>query len=110
MSSEHKKVNGDSYEVVVLKFKERVPYKVQGELMAQLNSCIKKFEGFKCREYYYCKEGSRWIDIVVWESPSSGANAAKLVMDDPSALKVFSEIDETTMIFGHYERIGGIQK
>lgn len=100
----------DAFEVVSMKFKEQVKLDEQKSLMAELNQVIQKFEGFKSRDYYYSSENGRWIDFVVWSDVKLAKKAPEAVMSDPKAGAIFSKIDDKTMIFSHYERVGGIKK
>jgi hypothetical protein len=97
----------DAFEVVSLKFKEGVRLEEQKSLMAELNQVIQKYEGFKSRDYYYSSENGRWIDFVVWTDVKLAKRASEAAMNDPKVGVFFSKMDEKTMIFSHYERIGG---
>lgn len=100
----------DTFEVVSTKFKEGISQEEQKRLMAKLNEIVKNFDGFKSRDYYYSSENGRWIDFVVWESLEQAKKASEQAMQNPEAGKVFSQIDEKSMIFSHYQRIGGVKK
>jgi len=103
-------VAGDAFEVVSVKFKDGVSFEVQESLMLTLNEVVHTFEGFKSRDYYYSKDNGRWIDFVVWESVEKAKKASEKAMSNPKAKKVFAQMDNKTMIFSHYERIGGLRK
>ncbi len=100
----------DAFEVVSLKFKEGVRLEEQKSLMAELNQVITNYEGFKSRDYFYSPENGRWIDFVVWSDVKLAKRAAEAAMNDPKVGVVFSKMDEKTMIFSHYERMGGAKK
>ena len=99
----------DAFEVVSMKFKDNVKLDEQKSLMAELNQVIQKFEGFKSRDYYSSENG-RWIDFVVWSDVKLAKKAAEAGMSDPKAGAFFSKLDDKTMIFSHYERVGGVKK
>jgi len=101
---------GDAFEVVSVKFNEGVSLEEQKKLMMDLNNVVKKFEGFKSRDYYYSSENGRWIDFVVWSDVKLAKKASEQVMTDPVAGAVISKMDEKSMIFSHYERVGGVKK
>lgn len=101
---------GDVFEVVSLKFNEGVSLEEQKKLMIDLNSIVKKFEGFKSRDYYYSSENGRWIDFVVWSDVKLAKKASEQIMTDPAAGAVVSKMEEKSMIFSHYERVGGVKK
>lgn len=101
---------GNIFEIVTFKFKENISMDDQKKALEKLNTCVKKFEGFISREYYFSKENKSWVDSVVWKSSDYAKKAAKQVMDDPEAAKIFSLMDEKSMMFSHYERVGGTQK
>lgn len=101
---------GDAFEIVSVKFKEGVNIEEQKKLMMDLNKVIKKFEGFKSRDYYYSAENGRWIDFVVWSDIKLAKKASEYVMTDLTAGAVISKMDEKSMIFSHYERVGGVKK
>ena len=101
---------GDAFEVASVKFNEGVSLEEQRKLMMDLNNVVKKFEGFKSRDYYYSSENGRWIDFVVWSDVKLAKKASEQVMTDPVAGAVISKMDEKSMIFSHYERVGGAKK
>lgn len=101
---------GDAFEIVSLKFNEGVSLEQQKKLMADLNNVVKKFEGFKSRDYYYSSENGRWIDFVVWSNAKLAKKASEQAMQDPIAGSVFSKLDEKSMIFSHYEHVGGVKE
>lgn len=101
---------GDCFEVVSSKFKDGISLEDQKQLMIKLNDIVKAFDGFKSRDYYYSVENGRWIDFVVWESSEKAKKASEKAMQNPEAGKVFSQIDEKSMIFSHYDRVGGVKK
>lgn len=100
----------DVFEVVSVKFKDGVNIEEQKKLMMDLNNVVKKFEGFKSRDYYYSSENGRWIDFVVWSEIKLAKRASEQIMTDTVAGSVISKMDEKSMIFSHYERVGGAKK
>jgi len=100
----------DVFEIVSLKFKDEVKFDEQKKLMSDLSGIILKFDGIKSREYFYSPENGRWIDFVVWSDVKLAKKASEAVMNDASAGTVFMKIDEKTMIFSHYEKVGGVKK
>ena len=100
-------IAGDVFEIVSTKFKEGTSIEEQKRAMAKLNDVVKQFEGFKSRDYYYSADNGRWIDFVVWSDQELAVKASESAMNDPKAGEVFSLMDENTMIFSHYEIMGG---
>ena len=100
----------DVFEIVSFKFKENVSMEDQKKALEKLNTCVKKYEGFKSREYYFSKESNSWIDSVVWTSSEDAKKAAEQIMKDPETGKIFSLMDDKSMVFSHYERVGGTRK
>ena len=98
----------DIYEIVSFKFQKEVSLKEQKEAVAALNHVVKEFKGFKSRNYYYSEENQRWFDFITWESLELAKKASEQAMKNPQATKIFSLMDEKTMIFSHYERMGGL--
>lgn len=98
------------FEIVSLKFKDGVNLEEQKILMVELNSVIQKFEGFKSRDYFYSYENQHWIDFVVWSDFKLAKKASEAAMKDPKAVAFFSKIDEKTMLFSHYQKVGGVKK
>jgi len=107
MKNEIMKNSNEAYEVVSMKFKENVGLEEQKRLMEKLNPIVERFEGFLSREYFYSADNGRWIDLVVWSSLEHAKKASDEAMKIPEAGEIFAQIDETSMIFSHYKRIGG---
>lgn len=101
-------VAGDVFEIVSTKFKEGISIEEQQRAMANLNEVVKQFEGFKSRDYYYSADNGRWVDFVVWSDHELALKASESAMSDPKAGEVFTLMDESSSIFSHYERVGGI--
>lgn len=96
------------YEIVSFKYKSEVPFEIQKESIESLNIVVSGFKGFKSRNVYYSDENGRWVDLVVWESREDAIRASEQAMENTNALNVFGMMDEQTIIFSHYERIGGV--
>lgn len=109
MLSSQVAVAGDVFEIVSSKFKDTVTLEEQKAQMAQLNEIVSKFEGFKSRDYFYSEENGRWIDFIVWNDLNLAIAASKQAMNDPVARSIFMNIEENSMIFSHYQRVGGIE-
>jgi enolase len=99
-----------TYEIVYTKFKFEISIEKQKELMAALNQVVQTFDGFESRNYFYSDELGAWVDIVTWTNSQAALAANKLAMENAEALKVFAYMDETNMIFSHYQQIGSITK
>jgi enolase len=99
-----------TYEIVHTKFKSEISVEKQKELMAALNQVVQTFDGFESRSYFYSEELDAWVDVVTWANSQSALAANKLAMENAEALKVFAYMDETNMIFSHYQQIGSITK
>lgn len=100
----------DAFEIVSFKFKDNTSFEEQNNLMVQLNDIVKKFDGFKSRDFYFSEDNGRWIDCVIWSDAGLAKLASESVMSDPAAGVVFSKIDEASIIFSHYQWIGGIEQ
>jgi len=100
----------DVFEIVTTKFKEEVPLAEQKKEMAKLNDIVKQYEGFKSRDYYYSPGNGRWFDFVVWSDLDLAKKASEQAMKNPTAGAIFAKMDENTMIFSYYEKVGGVKK
>lgn len=99
----------ESYEIVNTKFNDGVSYEEQHRSMLELNQVVSTFKGFKSRHFYYSRDDNRWADIVVWENKESAKAASVEVMNNPTAMAVFSMMDLESSLFSHYERIGELK-
>ena len=97
-----------AYEIVSFKYKSDVPFTTQQQSTEQLNEIASRFEGFVSRDFYYSAEADRWFDFIVWESLENAKTASEQVMQNPEALKVFELMDQDSMLFSHYQRLGGV--
>jgi hypothetical protein len=98
----------DVYEIVSAKFKAGINFEDQQKAMAQLNSIVKEFEGFKSRDYFYSSELDRWTDLVIWTDLASAKKASEQLPSNELATEVFSLLDDTSVIFSYNSRIGGL--
>lgn len=96
------------FEIISLKFNEAINLEEQKKSMNLLNEIIKDYDGFVSRDYFYSEENGRWIDHLIWSSTNKAKEASDKIMKDPIALKLFSNIDNESMIFSHYNHIGSI--
>ena len=103
-------VAGDVYEIVLTTFKQNISIEEQREEMARLNDVVCLFDGFKSRDYFYSRENGRWVDFVVWTDLAKAKKASEIAMADPVAGAVFAKIDETSSVFSHYDKVGGVKK
>mgnify|MGYP000671957937 CR=1 FL=1 len=104
-------INADkSIEVVHTKFKSEFKYQEQHSAMLQLNDVVKQLNGFNSRTFYFSEELGSWVDFVIWENEQDAKEAAATIMQNPTALEVFSMINEEETIFSHYGLKGGIEK
>ena len=76
--------------------------------MASLNTVVQTATGFKSRDYYYSEENGHWIEFIVWDNEESAKAASADMMKNEDALTVFGLVDQTTMLFSHYQHKGGI--
>jgi len=93
----------NAHEFVIFNFIENVSMENQKKLMAQIDNCANKLDGFVKREYYYSKETKKWIDHVVWKDHQSAINAGENIMKDPAAQEVFKHIDESNITMSHFD-------
>ena len=98
------------FEIISLQYKSDVSFEQQQQTMASLNDIVTGFVGFISRDYYYSQDMGRWIDFIVWENEALAKQASEQVMSNPKALEAFSLVDETSMIFTHYQHMGGASK
>lgn len=101
---------GDVFEIVTAQFKDNIPLQEQTEAMAMLNDVVRRFDGFKSRDYYYSAENGHWVDFVVWTDLQLAKAASEQATADPVAGAVFARLEEVSVIFSHYERMGGVKK
>lgn len=98
----------NAFEIVSFKFNDDVSLDAQKHFMENLNSVVANYEGFKSRNYFYSADNGRWIDVVVWSDEKLAKQASQHAMKDPAIGEIFSKMDEKSMIFSHYNYIGGI--
>ena len=98
----------NSFEIIALQFRADVDLAAQEAAMANLNAVVQAAEGFKSRDYYYSEENGHWIEFIVWEDDASAKAASAAMMQNEDALAVFGLVDQTTMLFSHYQHKGGI--
>ena len=99
--------NGNAFEIVMLQFKNGTDIEKQKELMQTLNAIIKSMRGFKARDYFYSEENKYWIDFLIWETIEDAQKATESIAKNPDAGIIFSQIDEKSLIFSHYQLMGG---
>ena len=100
----------DCFEIIVLKFVEGLSSNEQAQEMNKLNSIVENLAGFKSRDFYYSESDNRWVEFLVWQSPEAAKKASELVMQNQNACSIFSKIDNSSMIFSHYNHMGGTKK
>lgn len=95
-------------EVVLTTFNKDLDSNAQKQEMAKLNTIVNTLPGFISRSYFFNQEQQQWVDLVVWQDPSSAENAGKLVMSNAVALSVFEKMDQSKTNFGHYKQEGHV--
>lgn len=100
----------ESYEIVSFKYKVGISLNEQQRSLEKLNDIVSRFKGFKSRVFYYSEENERWFDFVTWETLDDAKRASKQVMENPEALSIFGLMDENSIIFSHYKKVGGVSK
>ena len=98
----------DAFEIISMKFKDKISFEEQKQAMSTLNSVVTTFKGFKARDYFYSEENQRWIDFIVWSDLSLAKKASESAMKNPIATDVFALMEEKNMIFSYYSRINGV--
>ncbi|WP_047042667.1 hypothetical protein [Vibrio mexicanus] len=99
----------ESHEIVSFKYKEGVTFEEQKRLAQSLSQIVSSFKGFKSREFYYSEDNQRWFDHVVWETVQDAKAASEQVMSNQGALKVFDLMEEDSMIFSYYQKVGEVE-
>lgn len=102
--------SANSYEMVSFAFKPEVPFEQQKQSAESLNVIVKKLNGFQSRQYFYNEEAKRWFDFITWDSLKDAKAASEQIMANPDALNIFALMDEESMMFGHYQSLGGVTK
>lgn len=102
------KVSTESFEIVSFAYKTDVPFDTQFSSTQALNEIVNKLKGFKSRAFYFSEDYQRWFDFIVWESQQDAQNASKQIMKTPEALEIFALMDDTTLSFAHYQKLGAI--
>lgn len=103
-----KNITKESFEIVSFAFNPEVSLETQLASLEALNDIVKELKGFKARDYYYSEESQRWFDFIIWERLEDAQAASKQIMSNPKALEIFALMDEQTMSFSHYKRLGGV--
>ena len=97
----------NSFEIIALKFRNDVELTAQETAMASLNTVVQTAAGFKSRDYYYSEENGHWIEFIVWDNEASAKAASADMIKNDDALAVFGLVDQTNMLFSHYQHKGG---
>ena len=95
----------EAYEIVLFKFNSNVTLEKQNELMKRIDIIIENLPGLISRDMFYSQEGGLWIDHVKWKSLDEAKKGAELALQDPRMKEVMQNIDESSMIFSHYEKL-----
>ena len=98
----------DCFEIISLQFKSDTSLKQQQAAMLGLNDLVSILEGFKSRDYFYSEDNGRWVEFISWSNADLAKQASEAMMKNEQALALFSLIDQTSMIFSHYQHVGGI--
>jgi hypothetical protein len=93
-----------AHEFVIFNFKAGIELATQKELMAKIDDCATKLDGFLKRNYYYSEDSKKWIDHVIWETHQHAKNASEAIMQDPTALEIFQQIDDSNMMMSHFNQ------
>jgi hypothetical protein len=89
-------------EMVLFRTNEGIkPEEAKTELK-KLNDFLTKQAGFISRNTAVADDG-QYLDIVYWTDLSTAKAASDKAMQDPETTKVFSIIEQTTMLFKHFE-------
>jgi hypothetical protein len=89
-------------EMVLFRTNEGIkPEEAKTELM-KLNDFLVKQEGFISRKTAVADDG-QYLDIVYWTDLNSAKSASDKAMQDTETAKVFSIIEQKTMLFKHFE-------
>lgn len=97
-----------AYEIVSFSYKEGVPFEQQREATETLSELVSQFEGFISRSYYYSDDNKRWFDFITWRSVDDAKSATEHMMAHPTAQSAFELMDDESMMFAHYKKLGGI--
>ncbi len=98
------------FEIVVSKFKPGLKQSKEMELAKSLNSFLKEQSGFNLREVYYDEAQKSYIDIVVWSDEKSAKDAVTKAEKSPICQPVFSQIEQSGMIFLHAKKLLSFKK
>ena len=89
-------------EMVLFRTNEGIqPEEAKTELK-KLNDFLTKQKGFISRNTAVADDG-QYLDIVYWTDLNTAKAASDKAMQDPDTTKVFSIIEQKTMLFKHFE-------
>lgn len=92
------------YEIVRYKQKKDVMDQAILKASKALQEIVKTQPGLISRKLSKSDSGE-WMDVVLWESIDHATQAAEVVNTHPVSGEFMKLVDETTMVFDHYEII-----
>ena len=95
-------------ELVLWKPKSGVSTEEMKASITELNQIVNQMDGFISRETALSEDG-QFVDIVYWTDLESAQKASELAIQNPSAQKVFSLIDEKEMLFKHFDIFNALE-
>ncbi len=96
-------------EIVLFKTTEGARHEEAKIQLNKLNEFISKQEGFLSRKTAIADNG-QFLDIVYWTDLTNARAASEKAMQDPELAKVFSIIDQETMLFKHFKIFNNIHE
>ena len=75
----------------------------------QLNEFVSAQPGFVARKTAVAEDG-RFLDIVYWTDLKSALKASETAMKNEKLIPIFSKMDQTDMVFQHFEIYNEIEK
>ena len=96
-------------EMVMWKSVEGIAPEEAKKSITKLNDFVSKQSGFIARKTAMAEDG-RFLDIVYWTDLESAKDASEKAMKTEELMPIFSTIDQTEMVFQHFEIFNGIEK
>ncbi len=96
-------------ELVTWKSVDGVAPDTAKELMQRLNNFVGQQPGFISRTTAYSPSG-KFCDVVYWTDLASAQAASKKAESTPELGEVFATVDQTQMMFDHFEIFNQFEK
>lgn len=95
-------------ELVIWKSKEGIDTEEAKSSITKLNDFVKNQPGYLARKTALAEDG-KFLDLVYWTDLASAKAASAKAMKNEDLLPIFNTIDESEMIFQHFEVFNNVE-